>query len=324
MSYDFNSGGIWQHLSTTQATAFGAAMAARYPQSSYPNVFWFFGDDDFGDNDSYWSAMLSGITSAGDTRGVISNEQNSETNSQIEFDNGTSYGTFGAANATYNWVYTYSPPYLGVEDSYTESDGFTKIPVVWGDGTYYGDTDNSTPDYTIRRFTWWALASGARGVNNTSGPSDLSGSGLFKWPSAAITDLTSDPNGPWITTKAPVLISWFTSLADWQKLIPDTGNVFITAGRGTREQVPALAAQRTMATPPTMWPGPSRRRGHWRSFTAVSVFPSPSISPRWLPGTQRPGLILFPWQRRRPPPGQRTTRRRWGTTAEATRTGRWS
>src|SRR6185437_7872769 len=100
MSYDFSdTGGIWQHLSTTQASAFGAALVARYPQASWPNVFWFFGDDDDGPDDTFFSSMLSGITGAGDTRGVISVEQFTNTNCHIEFDNGTGFsGSFGKPN----------------------------------------------------------------------------------------------------------------------------------------------------------------------------------------------------------------------------------
>ena len=103
---------------------------------------------------------------------------------------------------------------------------------MWGDGPYYGDTDNSTPDYTIRRFAWWALASGARGFNNTSGPSGDDGARIRVDIIGGVADLTSDPNGPWCTSVAGTITSYFTSLPDWHKLIPDTGSVFITSGRG--------------------------------------------------------------------------------------------
>jgi hypothetical protein len=265
LEYDFtDTGGIWQHLSTTQASAFGAALAARYPQASYPHVFWFFGDDSFGTTDTYFANILSGAQGAGDTRTLVSVEHNSETNSHIEFDTGTAYGTFGAASATYNWTYTYSPTYLGVEDGYTETAGFTKIPVVWGDGPYYGDTDNSTPDYTIRRFAWWSLASGARGINSTSGPSDLAGSPLFKWPSTAVADLTTDPNGTWITSHNAALLSYFAGLAGWHQLIPDTGNVFVTAGRGTRGTSPG--------------PGGAPNYGNTDGYVAASITPAGTLA----------------------------------------------
>ena len=236
LQYDFTgSPNIWYNLSTTQAHTFGQLMAARYPQSSYPNVFWFFGDDGTGGQDTYFTQMLAGLQAGGDTRYPVSIEQYPETSSHIEFDNGAVFipGGFGMTSATYNWVYTYDPMYLGVEDTYTEA-GTTLLPVVWGDGWYYGDNsvDQNTADYTIRRGTWWALASGSRGFNNTSGPT--TGGEIWQWQSGAVAALTSDPNGTWCTSVAGTVTSYFTSLPGWWKLIPDTGNALVTAGRGTR------------------------------------------------------------------------------------------
>lgn len=234
-SYDFGGTGVWAGVTGTQEQAFGHALATRYPQASYPNVFWFFGDDDTtGANDTDFANMLTGLRAGGDARALVSMEQDPETNSHIEFDNGDVYvpGGFGITNATYNWAYTYYPGYAGTEDSYAET-GTTLIPVVWGDGPYYGDTDNSTPDYTIRRFAWWALASGARGFNNTSGPTGDT-TAIPGWSSSSAAALTSDPNGPFCTSVAGTITSYFTGLPGWYKLIPDTGNVFITSGRGTR------------------------------------------------------------------------------------------
>src|SRR6185312_4090605 len=55
LTYDFSdAGAIWLHATNTQGQAFGAALAARFPQASYPHVTWFFGDDDGGGNDSFW------------------------------------------------------------------------------------------------------------------------------------------------------------------------------------------------------------------------------------------------------------------------------
>jgi hypothetical protein len=239
LSYDHSdTNGIWSHATNAQATAFGAALTARYPQATYPHVFWFFGDDDDGPNDSFYAAQLSGMQGAGDTRALVSIEQFTNTNCHIEFDNKTSFsGSFGAPNATYNWIYSYDAPYFGGEDSYSEGGTFTHIPAVYGDGVYYGDTGAGTiPNRAIRNFAWWALASGSRGFAATSGPSDI-GTGptqLWQWPSDAITRLTTDPNGTFTTSTVGTIASFFSGLTDWWKLIPDTGNVFITAGRGTR------------------------------------------------------------------------------------------
>src|SRR5215469_12739355 len=122
MSYDFSdAGGIWQHLSTTQANTFGGLIAARYPQASYPHLHWFWGDDcGSGGQDSFFSAMLTGIQGTGDTRNVRAMEQLPGTNCHIEFDTGAVYvpGGFGMTSTTYNWNYIYAPCYVAVEDSY--------------------------------------------------------------------------------------------------------------------------------------------------------------------------------------------------------------
>ena len=237
LTYDFSdAGGIWQHATNTQATAFGTALATRYPQSSYPHVFWFFGDDDGGGNDSFWSAMLSGMASAGDTRPLIAIEYLTNENSHVEFDNGTAVGTFGASSATYNWCYSYDAPYFALERSYTEGGTFAHIPPVYGDGIYYGDSGGGpSVETAVRTFVWWALASGSRGFASTSGPSFGDSNALWMWASGAATGrVTSDPNGSWTTTNVGRIASYIQGLADWNKLIPDTSNVFITAGRGTR------------------------------------------------------------------------------------------
>lgn len=244
LSYDFGStnglAGIWANATTTQLQQFGAALATRYPQASYPNVHWTFGDDDQGGNDAAYSAILTGIRNAGDTRTLISCEQYGETNSQIEFDTGAAYPSatgFGNINATWNWVYTYNPPYLGLEASYTES-GRTPIPAAWADGPYYGD-NSPDADAMIRRYTWWALASGARGVANTSGPGGSQGSGtIWAWQSGAAAACTTDPEGTWITSRAAAVIAYFTALPGWHHLTPDTGSALVTSGRGTRATSP--------------------------------------------------------------------------------------
>ncbi len=231
MQYDFTDApNVFFNLGTAQALVFGTAIANRYPQSTYPNVFFFFGDDGSGNQDALFTQMLSGIRSTGDTR-PVSTEQLPETDCHIEFDTGAVFvpSGFGVTSAQYNWVYTYDPSYNGVEKSYTESGA---LPVVWGDGVWYGDPDGGAVDYTSRRFAWWALASGARGINTTSG--STSGGPVWTWQSGALAAVTSDPLGPWVTTTAGVVCSYFTSLTDWHKLIPDTSNVFITAGRGTK------------------------------------------------------------------------------------------
>ena len=238
--YDWDSGGIWLHVSTTQAQAFGTAVATRYPQATYPNLHWVFGDDSSGLQESYYTSMLTGIRNAGDTRGVISIEQMPECNSHVQFNNGSAFvaGGFGITKATFNLCYTYgATPYLALEASYNET-GTTAIPPVWGDGIWYADVGTHTNDRTERRMVWWSLASGARGVDVTSGPSQTQGN-LWTWQSTAVSLLTTDTNGPFCTATIGTIVSYFTSLPGWHQLVADYGSALVTAGRGTRATSPA-------------------------------------------------------------------------------------
>ena len=84
------------------------AVATRYPLSSWPNVQWFFGDDDnVGTNDADFTNMLTGIRAAGDTRSMIAMENEPQVNEHIQFYNQVAWnpGGFGVTNATYNWCY---------------------------------------------------------------------------------------------------------------------------------------------------------------------------------------------------------------------------
>lgn len=98
MQYDFTGApNLWFNLSTTQANTFGGLIAARYPQATYPHVFFFYGDDGSGGQDTFFTQMLSGLQAAGDTRGLTSCEQLPETNCHIQFNTGAVYisGGFG-------------------------------------------------------------------------------------------------------------------------------------------------------------------------------------------------------------------------------------
>lgn len=244
MQYDFSGSGtrIFTNLSSTQAHAIGAAIATRYPQATYPNLHWAFGDDcdqfTAGVNvtaEVAFTQILAGMASAGDARPVIALEQTGETDSHIRFDTGAVFiaSGFGITSATVNFCYSYQPSYLGVEGSYKTSVT-PLLPVLYGDGVWYGDTDNATVESTIRKHTWWALASGARGVDSTSGPSSQATGLLWTWQATATARLTSDPNGTWCTNTMGTVAAYLMSLPGWHQLVPDTGNLLVTAGRGSR------------------------------------------------------------------------------------------
>ena len=120
-------------------------------------------------------------------------------------------------------VYTYIQTYFGVEYAYTEA---SPIPVIWGDGYFYQGTGNTyfaLYDRAVRQFAWWALSSGARGLNTGS-------EGIWQWASGALAQVTGEY---WFTSVAGLVRAAVEALPGWHKLIPDTSSLLVTAGRGT-------------------------------------------------------------------------------------------
>jgi len=212
--------------SDTNFTTYGNLIATRY--LSYPNIVWTIGDDYFGYNDPEFSAILTGIRNAGDTR-PIGIENDTETTSRQYIGTPSHEQAWGYANANYQWCYSYNVSYLAVEYAYAEA---SPIPVVRGDGYYYGS--GAADDKLLRNHLWWVIASGGRGF--CGGYTD-GGNGFFA--SGWRTGLTaggeeSSGSGSYQVHVSPAVAAYMKGLAGWWKLIPDTGNVFITAGRGTR------------------------------------------------------------------------------------------
>lgn len=230
MADDLASTGIMNAWTNTQFQDYGQNLAARYaPGGANPasNLIWMIGDDYFGFNDTQLSAILTGIRAAGDNR-PIAIENITEASSRRTFDTWTAQA-WGDANATYNWSYSYNVAYLGVEDCYLETSHGESVllPVMRGDGYYYDGT--TAGDQLARQHTWWALSSGSRGF--------FGGifSGQAGWGSAWASDMTTgsyqgSAGSGWISK----IITFFSGLNGHHRLIPDTGNVFLTAGRGTR------------------------------------------------------------------------------------------
>ena len=258
-SYDFGGTNAYANITSTQETALGAAVATRYPISTYPNVQWFFGDDDnVGTNDADFGNMLTGIRSTGDTRSMISMENEPQVNCHVQFDDQSAWNASGFSylNATYNWCYDYHETYIGIEESYKETGTLPQIPPIQGDGKWYGDYD-SNPDFTERRHVWWALASGARGIDVTNGPS--AGASVWQWWTDAVAQLTSNSVGPLCTSTIGVITAYFTSLAGWHKLIPDTATCSSPPGGAPGQP---RSARRTTIRTGTGTPTPSGGQRH--------------------------------------------------------------
>jgi hypothetical protein len=226
----YTSGGIgdidgWFNGKTTlQYQNYAIGLAARY--ASNPNVIWAMGNDyNFAgapsDNeDPAMSTIWTQLRASGDTH-LFTFHPYPESDSTQDFGTGTTGQDpdFFSANSgapQFTMVYTYQETYFGVEYAYTQT---SPLPVIWGDGFFYNGANIGT-----RQMFWWAAASGARGANTGS-------EGIWPWPSTAPAAVTSEL---WFTTHAGIAISLIESLPNWWKLIPDTSNVLITAGRGTR------------------------------------------------------------------------------------------
>jgi hypothetical protein len=218
--------GVFQNASTAQIQSASQAVATRY--ASTPNLVWFFGDDYYNDDDTNYNAMWTGINAADPRIASCTSIEYYPTGNTARYDlsgapGGETPHGWGNTHATYNFVYCYMQTYFGIEYAYTEP---TQIgPVIWGDGMFWGNAGTSAQnDQVQRNNVWWSLASGARGFVAEN-------ENVLQWSSTAVASLTGDGAFP-ATVKN--IYTLFSGLPGWWKLIPDTGNALVTAGRGTR------------------------------------------------------------------------------------------
>jgi len=130
----------------------------------------------------------------------------------------------GTALSEVNFCYTYNAGYFAIEKAYTEA---SPLPVIAGDGYFYASSSNSydpSLDRAARQEVWWALASGARYYNFGS-------EGIWQWDTNAAAQTTGEY---FYTTQAGLIRTAVEGLPGFHKLIPDTSNLLVTAGRGTR------------------------------------------------------------------------------------------
>jgi hypothetical protein len=235
----FESGACLHGWTALQAQNYGTAVGTRY--ASQPNVIWEAGDDynatftgGPGNFDTVFSSFLTGLRGAGANQ-VISLENQSEGDSRYSDDQTDSY-TWGINNASFNWVYSYNASYFSVEESYAEA-GIESVPSLcnvkmdgWYDNQWGGHTPTESIELFGRKWLWWVLSSGSRGAMYGNGD-------LFEWPTGTVASgiLSSAPGSQYIQPGALNTIwNTFASFTGWHQLIPDTGNVLVTAGRGTR------------------------------------------------------------------------------------------
>jgi Protein of unknown function (DUF4038) len=240
-TYDFGTGVLCNAWTTQQCTDWGFAIGTRYKNRS--NLLWFFGDDYYSTLETQYGAVFTGLRNSGDTHPATI-EYNAEGSTAFRgLDSTPTNATtkaWGTAHADYNLVYYYNPTYFGVEFAYQESGAAGPKPVIWGDGFYIGTAGNDAAGARImRNMNWWALASGARGVSN--------GSDATKFWDAS-SDIAATTGEEWFRDWAATSLAIISKFPGWHLLVPDTGNVFVTAGRGTRVGYASTQWQATDAT----------------------------------------------------------------------------
>jgi hypothetical protein len=235
----FNSGAPLNGWTNTQFGNYGTAVGARY--ATRPNLVWQVGDDYGGSwvggqiYDAAFDAFLTGLRGAGANQ-MISVENESEGSSRYSASAGQASFTWGIANASFNWCYSYNTSYNAVEDAYTEAAAnsvASKCNVKmdgWYDNQWGGQTRTESVELYGRKWIWWVLSSGSRGAMYGNGD-------LFGWPTAALTSglVSATPGAQYMTTAA-LKTAWdtFASFPGWNLLVPDTSSALVTAGRGTR------------------------------------------------------------------------------------------
>jgi hypothetical protein len=212
MNIHFSQGGALFNGSVQDYTNYGEAMGTRYKNAG--NLIWMIEDDYFGGYENVLDAIVGGIRSTGDTHPISCENQMNSTSRKLEPAGGTL--AWGAANAQYNFVYSYSPSYYGVEFAYREGSAST---VLQGDGPMMGS------DQAGRFWVWWALSSAARGVILISENIWIWNSGSLH--AAEVTD-SFYASGTAGNIRAAV-----ESLPGWQNLLPDLSSQLVTSGRGT-------------------------------------------------------------------------------------------
>jgi len=222
--------GQWQDSWTgTQWEDWGALVGARY--ASTPNLVWLAGNDMFSPySDSILDAVYGGVVGAGAGQ-MWSAWYNAECTSRFVTDTAEAEG-WGTDYAAFNFCYSYNAGYWIIEYAYLEvadEDAASLLPVTWGDGYFYqggsGDGYDSTYDRALRQEWWWTLASGSRGVLGEA-------ENVYPWSASSCPGAVT---GNWFfANNAANIVSAFTSLSGWHKLIPDTSSALVTAGRGTR------------------------------------------------------------------------------------------
>ena len=228
-------------LTTADYTDYGTALGNRY--KTQPNLVWVYGNDYYATNETQFGLIRTAIVATGDTHNMsvhVFPESGSRYDMETGLGGGTNGSTFAGTYAQFNWVYTYNVTYWGIELAYEEAAYYTiaQLAAIWGDGYFYDSGSSLPTDQQLRQFAWWAVASGARGLN--TGSNDIQ-----KWDTGSISHVSV---GVWYTTSAGAMRSAIEALPGWQTLMPDTASTLVTGGRGTHAAGIATGAAYTGST----------------------------------------------------------------------------
>jgi Protein of unknown function (DUF4038)/Putative collagen-binding domain of a collagenase len=205
--------------SVGQCHRYGAMVARRF--RDLPNIVWMSGGDYVptaedpargSDVDHCIDAMMRGIRETGDGR-PFSIQLGAE--KSLSTDN-----PYWAPRVDWNFVYTYHPTWKAVLDARRRRPA---LPAVLGEANYEGENNQPesppTTDETLRRQVLWSLTSGAGGEFVGSDDWEFHDGWEGRLSTRALAQVTR-------------LRDLFSRMR-WWRLVPDTGNRLVTAGRGT-------------------------------------------------------------------------------------------
>jgi hypothetical protein len=218
------SGGVFYHKTAAESKTYGQMVSARYPAGSYPNIVWMAGGDYQPFDDpavaTEFTNMLAGIRAAGDNR-IFSIQLNTESSST----DSTTYEPL----VSWNFEYSYTSIYAQVLNGYRRpASSRDPRPSLLSESHYEGEGTGTVND-VLRRQQLWALTSGS--------PGEFTGS--IDWLFSPGWETRLDT--VWVT-QAQKMRDYFSSLPNWQLLVPDDVTPLVTAGRGTKASAGSVDA----------------------------------------------------------------------------------
>jgi hypothetical protein len=223
---NINAGTFLNSWTTAQWQAWGTKIGTYLAGPNLDHVLIIVADDYFGTKDAEMNAMLTNIRAAGATQ-PIAIQWYQETSSRRDIYTGNQPTTTNnfSNNADYNFGYSYNVWYDVTEKMGLENSTLTPIPYITADGTFLntGGLSGLTDKQLLRRQVWWAISSGAKGVQ-------VGDNNVWTWSATALTETQTNT---FYTAVVPAIATYVRSLPNWHKLIADTSSQLVTAGRGT-------------------------------------------------------------------------------------------